>query len=458
MPTNNRLQNRCLSFFLIVLLGGCEQQVVDPNGKSTTVGFPVAKDINVLVISFDAFRQDNLKAYGNTLNLTPNLDAFAAESTIFLNAYTAGSSTVSSFAAAFTGMYPHRVFRSWKLLQTQTLAKIFAEAGYATGATLNNKQLIAERNFGQGFKFYSVFRDQKDQRPVEEITQFLTLHKDEKFFAWVHFINPHSPYKLREGSEHLLTPGYEGVYLQNSGAHVQTYKPRRMSEKDLTRIGELYNNEVFYADQRFQRVLDVVNELDLLDKTLIIITADHGEAMVEHGVIGHHQLYQEVIRIPMVVRHPAAVGSRYIEARVSNIDLLPTLASIAGLDYVAEDIDGVNWLDGIPAVRPLLTIQMTNNAKLSMTLLNDNYKAISWCTKSEDFREELFHLVDDPGELNDVIESNEHAEAANTIFDFMHEVAGGDPCTVIDNAVAGGSMTEVDDETLEALKSLGYVQ
>ena len=256
----------------------------------------------------------------------------------------------------------------------------------------------------------------------------------------------------------MLTPGYEGVYLQNSGAHVQTYKPRRMSEKDLTRIGELYNNEVFYADQRFQRVLDVVNELDLLDKTLIIITADHGEAMVEHGVIGHHQLYQEVIRIPMVVRHPAAVGSRYIEARVSNIDLLPTLASIAGLDYVAEDIDGVNWLDGIPAVRPLLTIQMTNNAKLSMTLLNDNYKAISWCTKSEDFREELFHLVDDPGELNDVIESNEHAKAVNTIFDFMHEVAGGDPCTVIDNAMAGGSMTEVDDETLEALKSLGYVQ
>ncbi len=355
-------------------------------------------------------------------------------------------------------MFPHRVFRGWKLIETQTLAKVFAAGGYATGATLNNKQLVAERNFGQGFEFYSVFPDQKDERPAVEIAQFLEQHKDQKFFAWVHFINPHSPYERRKEAEHLLTPGYEGEYLEDSGARVQTYKPKRMREQDLRRIRELYNGEVLFADQRFKRVMDKVRELGLLDNTVIVLTADHGEAMVEHNVIGHHQLYEEVIRIPLVVRHPGAAGPMRIRSRVSNIDLLPSLASIAGLNYVSEATDGVNWLDGIPENRPLLTTQMTNKGKLSMAMLKGHYKTISWCTEKEGFREELFNLSDDPLELTDLIQSVDHAETVSDMFGHAFSAAGGDPCMIIADAIAGGSITDVDEETLEALRSLGYIQ
>jgi len=443
---------------LLTVLGGCQQESLESIGKTVAVDLPVAKDINVLIISFDAFRQDNLRAYGNILNLTPNMDAFADESAVFLNAYTAGQATPSSFAAAFTGMFPHRVFRGWKLLETQTIAKVFAAGGYTTGAILNNQQLVDERNFRQGFESYSITSDRRDEQVAVEIGEYLETHKDQKFFAWVHFINPHSPYMRRKEAGHLLTPGYEGEYLKSSGSHVQTYIPKQMRAEDLTRIRELYNGEVLFVDQLFKQVMDKVRELDLLDNTVIVLTADHGEAIVEHGVIGHNQLYEEVIRIPMVVRHPGSVKPMRIQPRVSNIDLLPSLASIAGLNYVREAIDGINWLDGIPENRPLLTTQMTNESKLSMTMLSREFKTISWCTPNEDFREELYDLANDPGELTDLIASPEHADRIKELFDLKAEVAAGDPCVTIAKAIAGGSIIDVDDETLKVLRSLGYIQ
>jgi arylsulfatase len=437
---------------LITVLGACGPR------DTVHVELPVAPDINVLVISFDAFRQDSLKAYGNTLNLAPNMDAFADESTVFLNAYTAGQATPSSFAAAFTGMFPHRVFRGWNLSETQTLAKVFAAAGYTTGANLNNQHLIEDRNFRQGFEFYTTDPGRSDEKVAREFGEFLETHKDEKFFAWVHFINPHSPYTRRPEAEHLLTPGYEGDYLESSGARVQVLEPREMREQDLKRIQELYNGEIFFTDRLFKQVMDKVRELGLLDKTVIVLTADHGEAMVEHDAIGHANLYEEVIRIPLVVRHPGVAKAARIDARVSNIDLLPSLASIAGLGYASEPINGISWLDGIPRNRPLLSTQMTNPGKYSMTMLSSDFKTISWCTKNNDFREELYNLADDPGEIHDLIASPDHADQINELFRLKTQVASGEPCSVIAGAIAGGSMTDVDDETLQALRSLGYIQ
>ena len=101
---------------------------------------------------------------------------------------------------------------------------------------------------------------------------------------------------------------------------------------------------------------------------------------------------------------------------------------------------------------------MTNDAKLSMTLLNGDYKAISWCTEKEEFREELFNLTDDPGETRNLMGIDEYADVAFDMFALLSEMTDGDPCTAIESAIEGGSMTDVDDETLEALRSLGYIQ
>lgn len=439
-----------------LLLAACAEPP-PPAAPLEPVELPATPGINVLMVTFDAFRADNLASYGGTANLTPSMDRFADESIVFRNAYVAGQATPSSFASAFTGRYPFKVFRGWRLLDTQTLARVFDSNGYRTAAFMNNMQLVDSRNYRQGFQVYSVFRDQSDERPLAEFEQFLQARDDQPFFAWVHYINPHSSYDRREGYEAHYDDDYAGEYLTGSGPRVQTYRPSEMRAADVERIKSLYRGEVAFADDRFEATLNLLEAHGLADNTIVVLTADHGEAMDEHGIFGHHQLYEEVIRVPMVLRHPDA-PAQAIDARVSNIDLLPTLSTLAGLEYVPGAVDGVDWASGVPPDRPLLSTQMTNKGKLSMALLDGPYKFISWCTEKEDFREELFHLDSDPKELSNRAENRQDADTVIHLWDRFVELAGGEPCTVIADAIEGGDITDVDEETLEALRSLGYIQ
>lgn len=441
---------------LACLLLACTEAPAPPVAREA-VQLPPAAGHNVLLITFDAFRADNLAAYGGREALTPRLDHFATESIVFANAYVAGQATPSSFAAGFTGSYPFRVFRAWRLVDTQTLARVFAANGYRTGAVLNNMQLVASRNFQQGFETYSVFRDQSDERPIEEFTEFLSVADERPFFAWVHLINPHSPYELREGSEHHYDPDYRGEYEKSSGARVQTYKPGEMPSADVERIKSLYRGEVEFADRQFGKLIDLLHAEGLDGNTVIVVSADHGEAMDEHGVFGHHQLYEEIIRVPMLLRHPGA-PPQVIDARVSNIDLLPTLTRLAGLDFVAGVVDGEDWSQGVDPGRALLSTQMTNKAKLSMALREGDFKFISWCTEKEGFREELFDMAADPLETQNLAEVRDYADHMIRLYDRLVAEAGGEPCGVIAEAIEGGDIMDVDEETLEALRSLGYIQ
>ncbi len=125
---------------------------------------PTDPELSYVVVSFDALRSDALGAYGSTSGASPNMDAFAAESLVFERAYTAGHSTPSSFAAAFTGQYPAKVLLGWKLEAAVTLAETFSAAGFRTAGFFNSRQLDAERNFGRGFDRYEVvFIDDEDE-------------------------------------------------------------------------------------------------------------------------------------------------------------------------------------------------------------------------------------------------------------------------------------------------------
>jgi arylsulfatase len=459
-----RNQMTTLAAVLCLLLTACDSKKEAAEAPARFINLsadlPAAAGLNVLVISFDAFRWDNI---GHELGLTPNLDRFAGKSLLFENAYAAGQATASSFAAFFTGRQPFKVFRGWKLEESQTIAKVFSNGGYTTAAFLANKQLVDERHYGQGFDQYEVTYSRHDEEPLSGIKGFLDEHNagdsDRPFFAWVHFINPHSPYLYREQSEQFYSPGYEGEYAESSGQKVQSYKPDKMQKADLDRIRELYNGEVFHADKRFQEVIDHLESRGLRDNTVIVVTADHGEAFVEHGVIGHVFLYEEVIRIPLLIHHPDMSQGKRTDARVSNIDLLPSLAAMAGLDYVPQVLDGVNWAEDFNENRPLLTTQMTNKGKLSMTLLKGDIKFISWCTESEDFREELYDLATDPGETDNLIDHDDYIDKANDMYETLELMAGQNPCGAIDDAIAGADMTDMlDPESVEALRSLGYIQ
>jgi arylsulfatase A-like enzyme len=430
--------------------GGPEQPLVEHEELSAAFE-SLPPDTNILFVSFDALRTDVLGAYGSEKDLSPNIDRWSERGFVFDQFNVAGQATPTSFAAAFAGQYPFRVFRGWSVTETQTLAKVMKRSGRATFGIFHNVQLVDERNFGQGFDDYVVLNSEPEEHIITKSDELLQQNAGQPFFGWVHFISPHAPYERRDMANHLYSSDYEGPYTQTSGP-----RPSPDNEADARRVKELYDGEVFYLDSLFQEILDLLERLDLKDNTIVVLTSDHGEAFGEHGDYGHHTLYQEVIRVPLIIRTPGYEGGQFlIETPHMNTDFLPTLAGFTKAEYVKMG-DGVDMLSPHDPRRPLILTAMTEKQGYSIAIRRGNDKLIVDCPPQE-FREQLFDLAEDPGETNDRI--LDYPQKAGELFELMKTEVGGDPCDMVLGAVQGADIRDdLDEETIEKLKSLGYIQ
>jgi arylsulfatase A-like enzyme len=409
---------------------------------------PPAPDMNVLVVSFDAMRADAMGVYGYPRETTPNLDLFAQDALVFDNAYSAAPVTPTSFAAAFTAQYPYRVFLGWQLLPAVTLAQLMQDSGRYTFGLFNNIQVAAERNFGQGFQHYEVanFSDRELLRATRDV---LSEHHDRPFFGWVHFISPHTPYEYREISEHLAPRMEEGRFASKveSSYHVE-------NEAELNRARELYDGEMFFADHLFGRLMKHLDKLGLADNTIVVVTADHGEEFMDHGRVGHKSLFEEVIRVPLLIRHPGAPGGGRTDLPYLNIDLLPTLASTVGLALPA-DIDGIDLRGPVPNPRTRVITGMTSKERFQIAVESGGRKLIQVCRP--EFSEGLYDRNSDPGEASDVL--LDQPALAGELTDLLEGQTRMEPCQLILNSVRGKAPEELlSDEQIEQLKSLGYIQ
>jgi arylsulfatase len=408
-------------------------------------------DTNILFITFDALRADALGVYGNEKGLSPNIDRWAEQGFVFDQFYVAAQATPTSFAAGFTGQYPFRSFRQWNLVETQTMAKLMNKTGRTSFGIFHNVQLVDDRNFRQGFETYEVLNQGVEEHIIDRASTLLRDHSGEPFFGWVHFISPHAPYERREVASHLYGEDYEGPYSVTSGP-----RPFPDNDSDHQRVKELYEGEVYYLDQLFKSMLEQLETLGLDDNTIVILTADHGEEFGEHGDYGHDALYEEIVRVPLIMNIPGHEGeSQRISDPHINTDLLPTLAHVVAADYVPI-ADGIDMLAPHDPTRPLLLTAMTNNENYSMAIIREGHKLIVDCPPPE-FRELLFDLTEDSGEQSNRILDN--PQLAGELFELMKDEAGGDPCEVIKGAVRGADIRDnLDEETIEKLKSLGYIQ
>lgn len=446
MATTKPLSQRTVPLLLCVLLcvGGCGR-----NRDDLSRELPTRTDMNVLIISFDALRADALGVYGYPRRTSPNIDQFAQSALVFDRAHAAAQATPTSFAAAFTGQLPFRVFRAWKLENTTTIAGLFADAGYQTFAVLNNTQLVAERNFQQGWSEYEVFR-LPDESALARATAMLEKNKNKRFFGWIHFLSPHTPYEPRPVASHLYDATYTGS-VHRVLPNMVNVDPQR----DMRRVRNLYDGEVFYADHLFGRLVHKLEELGLGDNTLIVLTADHGEQFLEHGELGHRTLYEETIRIPLLIRHPDVRQHDRTDLPFLNVDLLPTLTGLTGIPSEAV-LDGID-LRNPNDVRNRLRIStaMTNGKEQSISITRGHDKLIVVCKPT--FREELYRLDEDPGEQQDRILDD--PGAAGALYDALKQVALGEPCKSIRQALAGVAPSSgLTDEQTRQLKSLGYIQ
>ncbi|MFN0007078.1 MAG: sulfatase [Planctomycetota bacterium] len=320
---------------------------------------PRANRRSVLLVVVDTLRADHLGCYGYSRPTSPTLDAIAREGAVFERVVSSSSFTGPSVASIHTGRYPR--FNSFGLAngsfllapEEDTLAEAFAGAGYRTGAVICNPVLPARYGFGQGFESYDERTGQRERvRSAPERTagpgtdaalQWLEgLKADEDFFLWVHYMDPHGPYTPPADLEAAFAPEdpRAGVEIQppagkdkNYGlGYVPWYQAigeRHYLEEYIGR----YDAEIASFDREFARLVAWLREQGRYEETVILITADHGEALGEEGFYFCHGqgVTPDQSFVPMILKHPLIQAGTRTKTPVGHVDVFPTLAAEVGV-------------------------------------------------------------------------------------------------------------------------------
>ena len=365
---------------------------------------PGAVDSNIVLVFLDG---------ANALRLspttTPVLEALADDSIVFDNAVSQAVYTIASIGSVLTGQYPERhqsVSFAAKLRDdVVTFPALLAENGYRTAGFSGNA--VASKTFGldQGYEeFFQIWeRDDYTGHGDSVLVAFrdwLGGVGEDRFFAYVHFREPHFPYNppapfdTKFGTSDLFPEGmadWPVVEALNMQAASGTAPTREV----LERVRALYEGNFAYVDDLIGQLMSCLEDQGLDDDTVVIVTADHGEALFEHGYIGHNtQLYEESIRVPLMVKLPGQLPRR-VDDIVELIDLAPTILKLAGV-HVPESMQGRSLLHP-DADRVAFTRTVWQRARYSAR--NDRYKLI-WDSRTG--VTELYDLESDPGEAQNI--------------------------------------------------------
>lgn len=297
---------------------------------------------NILLVGLDTFRADALGR-----NLTPNLDRLAGQSDVWLDAFTVFNSTNPSFVSMMTGRYgkSHGVYDLRTPLPRShiTLAEHLATAGYRTFAAISASHLGDHASgLGQGFREIAVPSEHlAAELAVDTTLDWIAERQGPKpFFAWLHLFDPHTPHTppqpyalgIRPSSPLGLDPVRAWVPFREPG-------PRTFTEPVLGGQRDLYDGEVAYLDRQIGRLIGFLESRGLLEDTLLVVVADHGESLGEHGILFRHAgLHDTTTHVPLMIRWPGPDREgRRIEGLVQTIDLFPTLLRAAGVAVPPQD-------------------------------------------------------------------------------------------------------------------------
>ena len=396
----------------------------------------------VLVV-IDTLRADHLGAYGYARPTSPRIDAFAGDATLFRNAVSPSPWTMPAVATLMTSLHPSvhgaryatsREGLEWSTDPSEiraadalhpsrtTLAEILAGEGFATAAFVRGAYVSRAFGMAQGFERFSDNDRPGIRFQIEGLLDWLDAHGAERFFAYLHVLEVHAPYEAtgpllldafewpavdveavrpaiaEERERYLRTdfdPGYSGP-VTGSRENLEALGARpRLSERDLRHLVALYDREIAYVDYWIGRLLDGLRERELYDDAVIVLTSDHGEEFLEHSGLEHgYSYFEEMLRVPLVVRVPSEGTGRSVGQQVGLVDLLPTLLEALGLPPVAP-VQGRSILpllrgEDLPA-RPQL-------GEASMVVDLAALRTNEWKYVKQKDTEALFDLRADPGE------------------------------------------------------------
>jgi arylsulfatase A-like enzyme len=503
---------RVLVFLCAVCVFGCRAEEPRKEVTATPAAASSAPRV-VLLLSLDTLRADHLGFYGYERFTSPVLDMVAAEGVVFEDASSTSPWTLPSHASLLTGRYPrsHGVvsMRTGLPGDVPTLARLLGSAGFDTAAVVNSTWLKRE-DFAltRDFERYLFVQDVPDRRApntwvTDQAIEWLGEAREGPLFLFVHYYDVHSDYVSQPGYERLFVTPYDGE-VDGSGWQLtranleddylemchNDFDPEKctfgsqespwvvdssverlvLTEADVRHLVELYDAGIRQLDTELSRLFAWMRKEGVLDETLLVITSDHGEEFMEHGRVDHFlPMWQEILRVPFVIRGPGIPAGVRVEAAVSHVDIVPTVLTLADVPVPAA-VDGLDlsplWREGAAGsaadVGPFADRFLYGEGSGGLTYdlvvrgffpvfrsVRRGRHKLLYDSKSGSYS--LFDLAADPGERNDRLADEPQVarqlmdEMKARYRDFTPDVEPANP-------------VELSPEEIERLRALGYMR
>ncbi len=417
---------------------------------------------NVMLVIVDAAGARHFSSYGYSRQTTPEIDRIAREGIVFEDAHSPVGFTLLALSSLWTGQLPDQhhngvPYNSRLHAGATTLAEVLSTKRIHTAGFVDNVFAGSAYGLDQGFaefdEIYRRFPKAGAEIFREVMTPWLAANRSRRFFAYLHYREPHFPYNPRPPFNTLFGP--DGSLPREARTELTwltdvNWKRRKPSDAEIDNLVRLYDGNLRYVDGEVAALRKVLEDAGLWDRTVVIITADHGEALYEHGFIGHlNQVYEDVTHIPLIVHLPRGVGpaGTRVKGLVDLTDLTSTVADVFGTS--APSFRGRSLLPilaGAPAKEALVARTAEDQPKYAV---RHGHFALVYHTARGDA--ELYDLATDSGQQRNIA-SDQPVRASfyrQALFRFLIEARHG-PRAVAEEV-------RLTEEQKENLKALGYV-
>lgn len=452
-----------------LLKKGKEKKIKKNNKRDLKKLRQFISDKNTIVIILDAARADHFSLYGHSRQTTPNIDKFAQGATVFFNAFSESLSTRCSIGTLFTG-FPLSVtslikIRSRLPERLVSIPELFKINNFKTTGFTGVGNIGSAFSFDKGFdEYFELYKEKEFYRKSQEYLPYLfpwlESNKRKKFFLYIHFKEPHAIYIP-------LSP-FQGMFSQQFDQKVDLTKIKfigpELTDEEIEYVRACYDENLASADSVFGDLMQKIKEFGLFEESIIIVTADHGELLGEHGGLFSHGSYfwEGGIHIPLIIRFPEDTPGSIIEkseSLVKTSDIFATLADIYQFKIPKELISG----------KSLLPLVLGADKEVNSQVIVEKREAPDYCYRTKKYKlfywkktqAEFYDLEKDPEEKNNLFTRD------NIIANFM--LADLKKWIVEQNKIRDlifeGEIPEeesddrqIDKKTLENLKALGYIK
>jgi arylsulfatase len=445
---------------------------------------------SIVVVTVDTLRADHLHAYGYHRATSPHLDALAAEGVLFERAMAPMATTLPSHVSLFSGVYPHqhgitengqrrKPFRDGDGAGLRSAAQLLRADGYTTAAFVSAAPVKEVTGIGAGFDRFEepTGYDLKGSTTADRAIAWLEQAPREPFLLWVHLWDPHEPnrpaahwsttFAADDGLDRLIDErGIDPERLQRDfaapalqrflvpDARVRDGAPIAVDRAAVRDMLNRYDADVAFADAEIGRLVAALRSSGVIDRTVVVVTADHGQSLGQHDWLPHGRITNDNLHVPLVVRFPPGVTEQpaRVTEVVSLVDVMPTVLARfdgqASRRFLAQ-ATGEDALGGA-RVRGWALAQRTSRSRPGWerepehAIVADRFKYVQGAGT-----EALYDLEAEPAERTDV--ASRHADETVRLRRLLAEtLAAAGPA-------AGGDEVELPEDQIEALRSLGYV-